>query len=481
MQYNKTSEFKSEQLKKAHKHAASKGGTCHSLEYINSETKLEWSCNNHNHFHWFSLYSKVVNKNQWCRDCANEKLKNKHGLTLAKEYALAKGGMCVSKEYVNAITKLEWKCHNSNHKSWFSNFNRVVSGGSWCPDCGSNRNVQENRVRNILNAIFNTEFIKSKVQWNINPETGKKLELDGYCKKSNIAFEYQGEHHFLTSKFNNQEELEYIQRKDEYKLNNCKLNGVKLIVVNYIKNGNTFEPFMQELYKAIKKAEIDYNIIHNLDILKSLFNSAVGNSIQEDMLKKAKEHANLRGGQCLSTEYINNRTKLEWKCKNTNHPSWLAVYNSIVDRNSWCSLCADEKSSLKQRKPNGLKLAQDYAKSKGGECLSINYISGKDKLEWKCHNSNHKSWLSHCINTIYNKQWCPECAGNQKLNGLILAQEYATSKNGKCLSDEYVNTKIKLKWKCINNKHSIFHKSFEHAVRRGQWCPDCYKESNIIK
>ena len=168
---------------------------------------------------------------------------------------------------------------------------------------------------------------------------------------------------------------------------------------------------MKELYKALKKAKIDYNIVHNLDILKSLFNSAVGNSIQEDMLKKAKEYADLQGGECLSTEYINNRTNLEWKCKNIKHFSWFANYNSVVNCQTWCA----------------------------------------------------------------------ECDGNKKLNGLILAQEYATSKNGKCLSDEYVNTKIKLKWKCINNEHPVFHKSFEHAVRRGQWCLDCYKESKNIK
>ena len=38
-----------------------------------------------------------------------------------------------------------------------------------------------------------------------------------------------------------------------------------------------------------------------------------------------------------------------------------------------------------------------------------------------------------------------------------------------------------MEWRCINEGYPIFYKSFGHAVRHGQWCPDCYKESIIIK
>lgn len=55
----------------------------------------------------------------------------------------------------------------------------------------------------------------------------------------------------------------------------------------------------------------------------------------EEMHKIALE----RNGECLSAEYINARTPLEWKCHNDNHPSWAACADSIK-RGTWCPKCA---------------------------------------------------------------------------------------------------------------------------------------------
>lgn len=68
------------------------------------------------------------------------------------------------------------------------------------------------------------------------------------------------------------------------------------------------------------------------------------------------------------------------------------------------------------------------------------------------------------------------CANNQQLNGLTISQTYAKSKKVLCLSKEYKNTKIKLEWKCYNKNHPTWLSPFEKVVRRNQWCPECYKE-----
>lgn len=52
-----------------------------------------------------------------------------------------------------------------------------------------------------------------------------------------------------------------------------------------------------------------------------------------DMHELAEQY----GGKCLSTEYINNRTKLKWKCKR-GHVFWKA-YNKIQSRDVFCYLC----------------------------------------------------------------------------------------------------------------------------------------------
>jgi len=53
----------------------------------------------------------------------------------------------------------------------------------------------------------------------------------------------------------------------------------------------------------------------------------------EEMHKIALE----RNGECLSTEYINARTSLKWKCHN-NHV-WSACADSIKNNGTWCRKC----------------------------------------------------------------------------------------------------------------------------------------------
>lgn len=47
--------------------------------------------------------------------------------------------------------------------------------------------------------------------------------------------------------------------------------------------------------------------------------------------------AKAKGGECLSQEYINNHSHLNWRCK-YNH-KWSATPMNIV-RGQWCKICA---------------------------------------------------------------------------------------------------------------------------------------------
>ena len=57
----------------------------------------------------------------------------------------------------------------------------------------------------------------------------------------------------------------------------------------------------------------------------------------QDMQKIAE----IRGGECLSKEYVNNKTKLKWQC-NEGHV-WEAVPSSVAKR-TWCPVCGRAKS-----------------------------------------------------------------------------------------------------------------------------------------
>ena len=51
-------------------------------------------------------------------------------------------------------------------------------------------------------------------------------------------------------------------------------------------------------------------------------------------IKEMHELAHLKGGNCLSTNYINNQTKLKWKCSKGH--VWEATPDSVKNQNTWC-------------------------------------------------------------------------------------------------------------------------------------------------
>lgn len=172
--------------------------------------------------------------------------------------------------------------------------------------------------------------------------------------------------------------------------------------------------------------------------------------------------ANKNNGSCLSVEYKNNKTKMEWQC-NKGHQSWWAIYNSI-NRGSWCPHCSKdlEKKTIDD--------CQELARSKNGKCLATEYTNVKTKIKWQCHLGH--IWLA-TYDAIKHRTWCPKCAQNARKNTISDCQKIAKLKNGKCLSTEYKNNDTSMKWQCSSGH--IFQAKYTNVIS-GKWCPKCYNE-----
>ena len=92
-----------------------------------------------------------------------------------------------------------------------------------------------------------------------------------------------------------------------------------------------------------------------------------------------------------------------------------------------------------------LEECKEFAKNKNGECLSDVYIGCKTNMKWKCHNGHE--WEARFDDIKNSKSWCPKC---QKLS-LEDCKQFAKNKGGECLSDKYINNDTNMKWKCHNN------------------------------
>jgi len=161
------------------------------------------------------------------------------------------------------------------------------------------------------------------------------------------------------------------------------------------------------------------------------------------------------GGKCLSSAYSDQNTKLKWECKNGH--VWEACSKGIRDGH-WCPKCAGRGFTIKDM--------NDFAKSKGGKCLSLEYIGSRKSLKWECLKGH--TWTS----SYYwaQRTWCAECNQIEKNKSTLEEmRNIARKRHGKCLSEEYHPNK-KLKWEC---KQGHIWEAVGFKIKRGNWCAIC--------
>jgi len=87
-----------------------------------------------------------------------------------------------------------------------------------------------------------------------------------------------------------------------------------------------------------------------------------------------------------------------WRCAKGHE--WSTTLYRVKNMGRWCSQCAGNF-------PCGLSETKEIAHSRGGMCLSTEYINLCVLMQWMC-NKGHR-WFSsfNCIK--HSKAWCPYC------------------------------------------------------------------------
>ncbi len=124
----------------------------------------------------------------------------------------------------------------------------------------------------------------------------------------------------------------------------------------------------------------------------------------------AQKLAESKNGECLSCKYINNHTKMEWKC-GVGH-KWKSCFKHIRN-GSWCPICVIDESK------NTMQDISKLAKKYNGKCLSDKYTNSYTKMKWRCKKG-------HQWNTTYGNvlkgRWCPKCnisKSQEKLSNIL--------------------------------------------------------------
>ena len=176
---------------------------------------------------YFYSYKKGSGCNK-CKNKTNPKRKNE-GLV---EKELASVGLFLENKYKNNRERLLLKCKCGYRFS--SSYNNIFHNKNGCPVCEGRENTRELECRYILNKLTGEWFYKERPEWLVNPHTGRKLELDGYCKKLDIAFEYDTIDHFQKEAYTLEKKVKSpIAIRDEVKNKICKEKQIKLIRIPY--------------------------------------------------------------------------------------------------------------------------------------------------------------------------------------------------------------------------------------------------------
>jgi len=302
--------------------------------------------------------------------------RKKHTIETCQEVAKSRGGLCLETEYKDNKNPMRWRCKEGHE--WVMNFSYIKNKKGWCTECSGNKKYTLEECQEVAvsrgGLCLETEYIHSR----------KKMRW--MCK----------EEHEWTARFT------CIKNRGQW----CS-----------VCSGNA-----------------------------------------KLTIEECHEVANSRGGECLETEYKDNKTKMRWRCEEGHE--WETFFGNIKNQSQWCAVCAGNfKHTLEE--------CQEVAESRGGECLETEYKDNKTKMRWRCKEGHE--WTA-IFRDVISRTWCMDCGGRKKLT-LEECQEVAVCRGGECLETEYINCGEKMRWRC-KEEHE-WEASFQDIKNSNSWCPDC--------
>ena len=176
--------------------------------------------------------------------------------------------------------------------------------------------------------------------------------------------------------------------------------------------------------------------------------------------EEVKQAFEKEGYELLSTEYINNKTKLDYICLKGHKHS--ITWNDFQS-GARCPECCGNIVTFE-------KVKQAFEKE-GYILLSNKYVDNKAELDYICP-KGHKH--STCWNSFSNGRRCPECSIETVKSKLRLSYDEVKQgfeKEGyTLLSTEYIKSSSKLKVRCP--KSHEYEVSWGH-FNQGRRCPIC--------
>jgi len=365
------------------------GGDCLATTPAPMLSKVSWKCTNDEHPAFPAVIAKMVHSGQWCAVCWQERRQPPNpaiSFDRVVEVVRGRGGeiIRVGKDGIwkGSKTLLVVRCPNGH--SGPVQASNLLYARSWCPEC---LNKGERIVRAIFERTFGGTFPKSKPKWLVS-QRGRKLELDGYNEQLQIAFEYQGPHHFF---------VDYVIAHDKIKREACTARNVRLVEVEAVKKPHPPENVLAKVAEAF----------HHYGITEAP--QLPSGDIFFAELNDLRELARKKGGRLVSERYLGSEPH-EWHCGVAEHPNWRAEAWRIRN-GKWCAACAGNRKL-------GIAGLRSWGNALGLELLATKYRGGTLCVyRWRCHKHGHvieRSRTNILQSVSRGIGPCTVCAGTRK-------------------------------------------------------------------
>ena len=448
-------------LNEIKKYAIQNGGICLSTEYINSRTSLHFQCKEGHE--WHAAYGSMKFQNSWCLLCASrtrgEKTREASKIKLLTLLE-SKGGRLLS-DFSHTHAKHTFMCAIGHQ--WMATPHTLMlsKNPSWCPYCSGT-------------GLRDKDYLLAEIK-RVAQERG------GQCL-SNTYTHNQRKHHFRCID-GHEWDATPNDIKNGYWCPSC-VNKTEALVRQF------FESIFEQPFPNIAPSELQPPKGQPRVILDG-YNAKLRLAFEYHGIQHQRhvKHFHERGGKTLimqkaRDQYVRQAcsehgiTLIEIEALPNNYSLNLFTQHLLYHyKKSIVDTIAPEKIERFLNLPMGiskLNVIRSLAQSKGGRCLEEKYISSISKMRFQCINGHIFEAIPK---TIKKGHWCPICAGCSIENPLNFVTSYASERNGKCLSINYVNSKSKLTFECVQGH--IFESTMNAIRHQKQWCPYCSKNRII--
>lgn len=173
---------------------------------------------------------------------------------------------------------------------------------------------------------------------------------------------------------------------------------------------------------------------------------------QKHTYEFVQEYFKQHNCELLETEYINSKTKMNYKCKN-NHTSKITF--SDFNHGYRCMKCGGKEKFT-------FEFVKNFFEKESCELLETEYVNSSTKMKYICFCSNESSIT---FKNFKKGTRCMKCGDSDKLT-FEFVKNYFEKENCQLLETKYINTKTNMKYVCkCGNESKITFDNFKAAKR----------------